>query len=138
MSVYSGSIKLKTSGEVDIIDITPQVLGIVQKSKIKDGIACVFVPGATGALKTIEYEDGLIRDFPDALERLFPKNMTYYHELRWHDGNGHSHVRASFLGPSLSVPVVRGKLTLGTWQQIVFIELDTHARNRELIVQIVG
>ena len=138
MTVYSGSIKLKTSGEVDIIDITPQVLGVVQKSKMKDGIVCIFVPGATGAITTIEYEDGLIRDFPEALERLFPKNMRYHHELRWHDGNGHSHVRASFLSPSLSVPFSRGKLILGTWQQIVFVELDTHSRHRELIVQIVG
>ncbi|UCH88805.1 MAG: YjbQ family protein [Thermoplasmata archaeon] len=138
MSVYSGSIKLKTSGEVDMIDITSEVAGHIRKSKMKDGIVCVFVPGATGAVTTIEYEDGLLKDFPIALERLMPKNMQYHHELRWHDGNGHSHVRASFLGPSLSVPFSGGQLILGTWQQIVFVELDTHSRRRDLIVQIVG
>jgi secondary thiamine-phosphate synthase enzyme len=138
LSVYSGQIKIRTAGEVDIIDITSQVEQHVKKSKIENGIACIFVPGATGAITTIEYEDGLLKDLPNALERLFPKNMEYYHELRWHDGNGHSHVRASFLGPSLSVPISRRKLFLGTWQQIAFIELDTHPRNRELMVQIVG
>lgn len=138
MSVYSGTIKLKTSGEVDIIDITPQVSSHVEKSSIKSGIACVFVPGATGAVTTIEYEDGLLKDFPLALERLMPKNITYHHELRWHDGNGHSHVRASFLGPSLSVPISKGRVVLGTWQQIVFVELDNHSRHREIAVQIVG
>jgi secondary thiamine-phosphate synthase enzyme len=138
MAAYTGTIKLQTSGEVDIIDITPDVSQHVQNSKIKDGIVCVFVPGATGAITTIEYEDGLLRDFPDALERLFPKNMKYYHELRWHDGNGHSHVRASFLGPSLSVPFKSGNLILGTWQQIIFVELDNSSRTREIIVQVVG
>jgi secondary thiamine-phosphate synthase enzyme len=123
---------------VDIIDITPDVSQHVQRSKISDGIVCVFVPGATGAITTIEFEDGLLRDFPEALERLFPKKMKYYHELRWHDGNGHSHVRASFLGPSLSVPFKAGKLILGTWQQIIFLELDNSSRTREIIVQIVG
>jgi secondary thiamine-phosphate synthase enzyme len=138
LSVYSGKINLRTSGEVDIIDITPKVSAHVKKSRIKDGIVCVFVPGATGAITTIEYEDGLLQDFPDALERLIPKNMKYEHHLRWRDGNGHSHVRASFLGPSLSVPLNSGELVLGTWQQIVFVELDNHSRQRDLRVQIVG
>ena len=138
MSVYSGTIKLKTRGEVDIIDITGHVSKHVERSKINNGIVCVFVPGATGSITTIEYEHGLIKDFPDALERLMPRDIVYQHELRWHDGNGHSHVRASFLGPSLTAPVTNGGLVLGTWQQIVFVELDTHSRHRELIVQIVG
>ena len=138
MSVYSGTIKLKTRGEVDIIDITDHVSKHVDRSKINNGLVCVFVPGATGSITTIEYEDGLIKDFPDALERLMPRDIVYQHELRWHDGNGHSHVRASFLGPSLTVPVSNGRLVLGTWQQIVFVELDTHSRHRELVVQIVG
>jgi secondary thiamine-phosphate synthase enzyme len=138
LSVYSGKINLRTSGEVDIIDITSKVSAHVKKSRIKDGIVCVFVPGATGAVTTIEYEDGLLQDFPDALERLIPKNIKYEHHLRWRDGNGHSHVRASFLGPSLSVPLNSGELVLGTWQQIVFVELDNHSRQRDLLVQIVG
>jgi len=98
----------------------------------------VFVPGSTGALTTIEYEPGLIHDFPAALERIVPRNIRYEHERRWHDGNGHSHVRASILGPSLTVPFTNGKLALGTWQQIVFVELDVRPRTRELVVQIVG
>jgi len=96
------------------------------------------VPGATGAVTTIEYEPGLLKDLPAILERISPKGMEYEHELRWHDGNGHSHCRASILGPSLTVPFVDKKLTLGTWQQIVFVELDVRSRNRKLIVQIIG
>jgi len=110
----------------------------VNESRVKDGVITVFVPGATGALTTIEYEPGLLMDFPNMLERVAPKNLTYEHEKRWHDGNGHSHVRASLIGPSLTIPVVEGKLTLGTWQQIVFLELDVHSRRRTLILQIIG
>jgi secondary thiamine-phosphate synthase enzyme len=131
-------ININTKHEGDIVDITQMVQKIVKKSGLKNGIACVFVPGATGALTTIEYEPGLLKDLPDALERLFPKDITYEHELRWHDGNGHSHVRASFLGPSITVPFNNQSLILGTWQQIVFLELDIHARRRSIIVQLVG
>ena len=98
----------------------------------------MFVPGATGAVTTIEYEPGLLQDMPDALDRLFPRDIPYQHQLRWHDGNGHSHVRASFIGPSVTVPFKGNKLILGTWQQIVFLELDNSARRRRVIVQIVG
>jgi secondary thiamine-phosphate synthase enzyme len=98
----------------------------------------VFVPGSTGAVTTIEYESGLVSDFWRTTERLFPSNIEYRHNLRWGDGNGHSHIRASFLGPSLTVPVENGSLDLGTWQQIVFVELDNRGRHREITVQIVG
>jgi secondary thiamine-phosphate synthase enzyme len=98
----------------------------------------VFIPGDTGAVTTIEYEPGLLQDLPDAMDRLFPRNIRYQHQERWHDGNGHSHVRASFLGPSLNVPFKNKKLILGTWQQIVFLELDNSARQRKVIVQMVG
>jgi len=138
MVVYTETLSIKTRGEVDIIDITSEVERVVSSSGVKNGIAVVFNKGSTGAISTIEYEPGLIEDLPAALERLFPKDMEYKHHLRWHDGNGHSHVRATFLKPSLSVPVIDGSMPLGTWQQIIFIELDVRPRERNIIVQVVG
>jgi len=138
MKVVSEQISLKTKGEVDMVDITPKVMGVVENRQIKNGIAIVFVPGSTAAVTTIEYEPGLLTDFPSMLEKTAPRNAVYEHEKRWHDGNGHSHVRASLIGPSLTVPIKDGKLTLGTWQQLVLVELDTRSRSRELIVQIMG
>ena len=135
---YYEEINLSTAGEVDIIDITGMVQSVVDRSGIKNGIALVFVIGSTGAITTIEYEPGLKKDLPAALERLFPKNINYEHEKTWHDGNGHSHIRASFLKPDLCVPIVDGNLVLGTWQQIVFVELDVRKRHRRVAVQIVG
>ena len=138
MAVHREEFDLSTSGEVEIIDITGRVRDVVRRSGISEGICLVFVPGATGAITTIEYEPGLLEDFPDALERMVPKGIEYKHHLRWHDGNGHSHVRASLLGPDLTVPVADGDLLLGTWQQIVFVELDVRRRTRRIVVQIVG
>lgn len=138
LAVESKSINLETKGEVEMLDITDQVKEVIRESKMKDGIACLFTSSSTSTLTTIEYEPGLLRDFPQALERLFPKNITYQHELRWHDGNGHSHVRASFLKPSLTIPFLDGVPMLGTWQQIVFVELDNKRRSRKVIVQLVG
>ena len=135
---YYEEINLSTAGEVDIIDITGMVQSVVDRSGIKNGLALVFVIGSTGAVTTIEYEPGLKKDLPAALERLFPKNINYEHEKTWHDGNGHSHIRASFLKPDLCVPIVGGNLILGTWQQIVFVELDVRRRHRRIAVQIVG
>ena len=131
-------LSIRTRGESDILDITDDVAEAVAETKLKNGIVTIFVPGSTGALTTIEYEPGLLKDFPDMLERVASKNLMYEHEKRWHDGNGHSHVRASLLGASLSVPFVNGELTLGTWQQIIFIELDIHSRVRNLVLQIIG
>jgi secondary thiamine-phosphate synthase enzyme len=138
MSVETKELHFDTQGEVEIINITGKVNGKLRESEIEDGIVTVFVPGATGAITTIEYEPGLLQDLPNALERLFPKGMGYEHEYRWHDGNGHSHVRASFLGPSLTVPFRAKKLMLGTWQQLIFIELDNKRRSRRIILQIIG
>jgi len=138
MKVVSEQISLKTNGEVDMVDITAKVEGIIENRQIENGVATVFVPGSTAAVTTIEYEPGLLTDFPSMLEKIAPRNAVYEHEKRWHDGNGHSHVRASLIGPSLTVPVKDGKLTLGTWQQLVLVELDTRSRSRELIVQIIG
>ena len=138
MKVVSRRIGLKTKGEVDMINITNDVQTAVETTEVVNGIVTVFVPGSTGAVTTIEYEPGLLRDFPAALERIAPRSIEYEHEKRWHDGNGHSHVRASLLGPSITVPFEKGKLTLGTWQQIVFVELDNRSRARELVLQIMG
>lgn len=138
MSTETKELTINTERETEIIDITRDVQNIVSKSKIKNGIVSLFVVGSTGALTTMEYEPGLIRDIPLALERLFPSNIRYYHQERWHDDNGHSHVRASFLGSSFTIPLINGNLPLGTWQQIVFIELDVRPRTRKILVQIVG
>jgi len=121
-----------------MIDITGEVQQILKSTDVNDGVVTLFVAGSTGALTTIEYEPGLLYDFPAMLERVAPKGIVYEHEKRWHDGNGHSHVRASLIGPSLAVPFNDQRLTLGTWQQIVFIELDTRSRRREIILQIIG
>jgi secondary thiamine-phosphate synthase enzyme len=138
LTVVTKQLSIRTKGESDIIDITGQVYGAVAETQLKSGVVTVFVSGSTGALTTIEYEPGLLEDFPNMLERIAPESLDYEHERRWHDGNGHSHVRASLIGPSLTIPFVNGKLTLGTWQQIVFVELDARNRDRELIVQIMG
>ncbi len=138
MSVVTEELHFDTEGEVEIIDITERVNSKLRESNIADGVVTIFVPGSTGAVTTIEYEPGLLHDLPAALERLFPKGIRYEHELRWHDGNGHSHVRASFLGPSLTVPFRNNKMLLGTWQQVVFVELDNKRRSRRIILQILG
>jgi len=138
MSVVTKSIKLKSKGETDIIDITQKVSKCVENSGLKDGVATVFVSGSTGGLTTIEYEPGLLEDLPCAFEVIAPRDGEYQHNLRWHDGNGFSHVRAALLGPSLSVPFTNKKLCLGTWQQIAFIDFDNRARSREIVVQIIG
>jgi secondary thiamine-phosphate synthase enzyme len=136
--VVTKQVTVRTKGEGDLLDITGEVSEAVSETGLKNGVVTVFVTGSTGALTTIEYEAGLLKDFPDMLERVAPKNLDYEHERRWHDGNGHSHVRASLIGPSLTVPFVDGRLTLGTWQQIVFVELDVRSRARNLVVQVMG
>ena len=138
MKVLSNTIQLHSEGEGDIIDMTAQLANIVKESKIKNGIATIFVSGSTAAITTIEYEPGLVHDFPEMLSRIVPKDMEYEHDSTWHDGNGHSHVRSSLIGPSITIPIIHGKLTLGTWQQVVLLEMDTKSRNRTIILQIMG
>ncbi|SRR6266540_1282154 len=138
MTVQSESVNLRTRHEGEILDITDRIQTIIDKGNIQNGVVFLFVPGATAALTTIEYEPGLVADLPNMLERVAPKTAKYEHEKRWHDGNGHSHVRASLIGPDLFVPIGERKLMLGTWQQIVFIELDTRPRDRTIIVQLMG
>ncbi|MFW9810261.1 MAG: secondary thiamine-phosphate synthase enzyme YjbQ [Candidatus Thorarchaeota archaeon] len=138
MSTHNDSIAIETRGDCDMIDITHSVAETVRKSGLKTGICTIFCTGSTGSITTIEYEDGLLKDFPEAMERLAPKDAVYEHHLRWRDGNGHSHVRASILGPSLTIPFVNGKLTLGTWQQITFVDFDNKPRNRRLEIVLIG
>jgi len=138
LTTANGSITLKTSARDEVIDVTEKVREIVSKSNIREGLACVFVVGSTAAVTTVEHEPGLVTDMRDAMDRLYPKSIDYEHHQRWGDGNGHSHIRASFVGPSLTVPIVDGDLVLGTWQQIVFLEFDNKPRTREITVQIVG
>ena len=138
MTIHSATFSLRTQGFNDVRDLTPQVQNHLRRTGISKGTVTIFVPGSTAAITTIEYEDGAIDDLKKAVERLAPANMQYNHDARWGDGNGFSHVRAALLGPSLSVPVINGDLQLGTWQQIVLVDCDNRARNREVIVQIVG
>ena len=138
MVVITKQIKISSKSENDIIDITEQVANAISESGISNGTITVFVSGSTGAITTIEYESGLVNDFPEMLSRIAPDDINYEHEQRWHDGNSRSHVKASLVGPSLTVPFKDGQLLLGTWQQIVFLELDTRARTRNLVLQIIG
>ena len=136
MPVYNNEILVQTTGRTDIIDITPQVSNEVVQSAVLDGTVTLFVPGSTGALSTIEFESGVINDLKKAIENIAPEDIYYEHNERWGDGNGYSHVRAALLGPSLHVPIIGGRMTLGTWQQIVLLDFDNRPRNRRIIVQI--
>jgi secondary thiamine-phosphate synthase enzyme len=138
MSIITGNIRIKTKADVSMTNITEQVQKCVSESGLKEGIAVVFCPGSTGALSTVEYEPGLIKDVPEALERLAPRNGRYAHHDTWHDDNGSGHVKATILGPSLTVPITEARLTLGKWQQIVFLECDSKDRERALIVKLIG
>ena len=135
---YSETISISTKGFSDIIDITDRVDSVVGHSKIKDGLVTVFCPGSTGSITTIEYESGVLRDLQMALEKIVPSNIPYEHDRRWGDSNGFSHVRAALIKPSLSVPLIKGRLTSETWQQIVFIDFDNRRRDRNLMVHIAG
>lgn len=136
--IQTDTIELSSRGDSDVIDISPHVQEILNKSGIREGAITIFVPGSTGALTTIEYESGAVTDLKNLLEKIIPRNQNYSHNLRWGDGNGHSHLRAALLGPSLSIPVVDSTMTLGTWQQIIFIDCDNRPRQRRIIVQIMG
>ena len=136
--VKNFTVELSTKGMSDMHDITGKVSDAVRKSGVTDGIVVVFAPGSTAGITTVEFEPGLQKDIPQAFEKLFPYKAHYEHNATWGDGNGASHVRASLLGPSLSVPLVKGEMTLGTWQQIVLIDFDTRPRKREVVVQVIS
>jgi secondary thiamine-phosphate synthase enzyme len=136
--VATDTISLNTKGFTDILDITKTVTGIVAKSGIQNGLVNVFCSGSTGGITTIEYESGVINDLKKAIEKIAPSNIPYEHDKRWGDGNGFSHVRAALMKPSLTIPLVQGNLSLGTWQQIVFIDFDNRGRGRNVLVQVMG
>src|SRR5687767_2343253 len=138
MPIKTTSISLQTQGNADIHDITDQLTKAVSKSGLTSGTATIFCPSSTSALTTIEYESGAVSDLRRLFDELIPSNREYAHNERWHDGNGHSHVRAALLGPSLVIPFVEGKLTLGTWQQVIYVDFDNRPRQRELVVQLIG
>ncbi|HAZ11104.1 MAG: secondary thiamine-phosphate synthase enzyme [Omnitrophica bacterium GWA2_41_15] len=138
MNIVAKKIKLSTKGDTDIINITAEVASAVLNSDLKNGSVTVFVPGSTGGITTVEYEPGLVEDLKTFFEKIAPKSGTYQHNIRWQDGNGYSHVRATLLGPGITVPFVSNKMQLGKWQQIIFIDFDNRPREREIIVQIIG
>jgi len=136
--IFQKEIAIKTRGYKDINDITPHVEAIVHESGIRSGLAHIFNIGSTGAIGTIEFEPGLREDLPALLERLIPPGRDYAHEQTWHDGNGHSHLQATLLGPSISVPVQNARLALGTWQQIFHLECDISPRSRRILITLFG
>jgi secondary thiamine-phosphate synthase enzyme len=138
MTIISKSIQLSTSGNCDIVNITSEVVSEVSNSGLSNGAAIVFVTGSTAGVTTIEYEAGLVIDLKEMWEKLVPEKMEYKHDRAWGDGNGYSHVRASLLGPCLTIPFINRKLALGTWQQVVLIDFDNRVRSREIIIQVIG
>ena len=136
--VLTDRLELSTRGDAEVVDITERIAEKVGAHRLREGQVLIFVSGSTAALTTVEFEPGLARDLPEFFERVAPRDHSYHHEETWHDGNGHSHMRASLLGPSLTVPVEKGELLLGTWQQIVLIDSANRPRRRKLVVQLTG
>lgn len=138
MVVQSETIEFSTRGDADIVDVTSQIAEVLAGTDCRNGIVTIFTPSATSGLSTIEYESGCVSDFRRLFDEIADPDRPYAHNARWGDGNGHSHIRSALLGPSLTVPFVNGRLTLGTWQQIVFVDFDNRARRRRLVVQVMG
>ncbi len=138
MKIITDFVSFSSNGFSEVINITEQVAGILSKHNLKAGTATVFASGATAGITTTEFEPGMRSDIPEALEKMAPSNKTYHHDATWGDGNGFSHIRATFIGPSLTVPFQDGRLLLGTWQQIIVIDNDNKARKRKIVVQLMG
>jgi secondary thiamine-phosphate synthase enzyme len=138
MTVSCKRIQVSTGGRGETINVTSEIAREVNNSGINSGIVTVFIPGSTAGITTIEFEPGLVADMKDMWQRVIPEEINYEHNKAWGDGNGHSHVRASLLGPSITIPFINKRLTLGTWQQIIIIDFDTRPRSREIILQIMG
>ncbi|MCX6142430.1 MAG: secondary thiamine-phosphate synthase enzyme YjbQ [Ignavibacteriales bacterium] len=138
MEILTEQFTVSSRGNSEVVDITEHVAVILAQRKLREGIATVFVSGSTASITTTEFEPGLRRDIPEALQRIAPQGPRYHHDDTWHDGNGHSHVRAAFMGPSLTIPFSQGELLLGTWQQIVLVDHDNRPRDRTIFVQLIG
>ena len=138
MEIETYSISLSTKGNCDIVDITEKVMNLITQNNFGEGNVLVFAGGSTAGVTTIEYEPGLVEDYPKFFERIAPANINYEHDNTWHDGNGHSHIRAAMQGASLTIPFIKGRLLLGTWQQIILVDFDNRSRKREITVQVTG
>ena len=138
MKTVTGSVSVNSRGHCDIIDITGQVSEELKASGLREGRITVFVSGSTAAVTSIEYESGLLKDLPEVMEKIAPEGPEYHHDATWGDGNGYAHVRAALVGASFSVPFSKGRLLLGTWQQIVVMDFDNRSRRREIVVQLIG
>ncbi len=138
MAILTKYTEFTTGGNAEAVNITPDMCNALEETGLRDGVVTVFVQGATGALTTVEFEPGLVEDLEELWERIIPSGITYHHDRTWGDGNGHSHLRASLLGPSITVPFCDGRFTLGTWQQVIFIDFDNRPRSRKLIMQFIG
>ncbi|MBK9097928.1 MAG: YjbQ family protein [bacterium] len=138
MEIETHSINITTKGNCDIIDLTDRISDLIYQQKFIEGNVIVFAGGSTAGVTTIEYEPGLLKDYPKFFDRIAPVNLNYEHDNTWHDGNGHSHIRSAIQGASLTVPFTKGRLLLGTWQQIIFVDFDNRSRKREITVQITG
>jgi secondary thiamine-phosphate synthase enzyme len=138
MNIYTDQFSISSKGNSEVLDITDRVQAVVSKHKLNEGQATVFVIGSTASITTTEFEPGLRRDIPEALERIAPQSHRYHHDDTWHDGNGHSHVRASIMGCSLTIPFINGQLMLGPWQQVVLVDHDNRSRQRTVVVQLIG
>ena len=138
MTIRTKKIEKKTKGISDVIDITEDVASFIEDCEVKNGTVTVFIPGSTGAITTVEYEPGLVKDIPKFMEKILPQDEYYHHNETWNDGNGFSHMRAALYGPSLTVPFENGKLLLGTWQQIALLDFDNRQRSRKIVIQVMG
>lgn len=138
LQISTKTLQIETNGDNDVRDITGQLHDLLKQVGLENGTVTLFVQGSTAGLTTLEFEPGVVADFGSMFERLAPADRSYLHEARWHDGNGHSHVRAALLGPSLVVPFTERQLTLGTWQQIVLVDFDNQPRRREIVAQFIG
>ena len=138
MVVSFEELLIESKGHTDIVDITFKIAGIINHSSINKGLVVVFVPGSTAALTTIEFEPGLLKDLPEFFEKIIPQSKSYNHDKTWGDGNGYAHLRASLVGPSISIPIKNNQMILGTWQQLILIDFDNRPRQRRLVVQILG
>lgn len=138
MQVLTDHIEISTKGHNDIVDVTSQVIKVLEKSELREGQLTVFVSGSTAGITTIEYEPGLLKDLPEALEKVAPMGIRYHHDATWGDGNGYAHVRAALVGASFTIPFTEGRMLLGTWQQIVVVDFDNRSRHRRIVVQLLG
>lgn len=138
MEIITEHFSVSTRGNSEVLDITTRVSNLLSKHKLKEGNLIVFVSGSTASVTTTEFEPGLRKDIPEALNRIAPESIRYHHDDTWHDGNGHAHVRAAVMGPSLTIPFSGGEMLLGTWQQIVLIDFDNRPRERKVVVQLMG